>query len=342
MKEVLLLLMMFWNVENFFDPFDQPGMAGDNDFTPRGRNFWTWKKFVKKRDDLAKVILLAREEYGVYPAMIGLCEVENRFVLNQLVNQTPLARIGYKVIHMDSPDSRGIDVALLYNPAVVKVLQRRFFPIVMVETGGTGKAGVISGPGGRDSVLKSRLILYLKGVVNGLDTVHCFVNHWPSKLGGEKASLPRRMLASNTVKMKTDSILACNGKANVILMGDLNDKPDSKPVKNLGRFVNLTNNLVADCKKAGWPPGTHKYKEKWEFIDQFLVSESLAPTGDSVIETRFIYCKDGSMQIFAPDYLIQRDEQFLGTKLRRTLSGPRYLGGVSDHLPVVLKIYGVN
>lgn len=330
MKEVLLLLVMFWNVENFFDPFDFPSMAGDDDFTPRGKNFWTWKKFVKKRDDLAKVILLSREEYGAYPAIIGLCEVENRFVLNQLVTQTPLARIGYKIIHKDSPDSRGIDVALLYNPAVVKVLQRRFFPVA---------AG--SGAGG-DSVLRTRLILYMKGVVNGLDTVHCFVNHWPSKLGGEKVSLPRRMLASNTVRIKTDSILAENNKANVILMGDLNDRPDSRPVRNLSRFVNLTNNLLADCKKTGWPPGTHKYKEKWEFIDQFLVSANMAPATDSVIGPRFIYCKRESMCVFAPNYLIQRDEQFLGTKLRRTLSGPRYLGGVSDHLPVVLKIYGVN
>ncbi|MEG0518875.1 MAG: hypothetical protein RR555_08415 [Bacteroidales bacterium] len=329
MKEVLLLLVMFWNVENFFDPFDQTGMTGDHDFTPRGKNFWTWKKFVKKRDDLAKVILLSREEYGVYPAMIGLCEVENWFVLNQLVTQTPLARIGYKVIHKDSPDHRGIDVALLYNPAVVKVLTRRFFP---VRTGGD-KVG--------DSILKSRLILYMKGIVNGLDTVHCFVNHWPSKLGGEKVSLPNRMFASNMVKMKTDSILAENDKANVIVMGDLNDRPDSKPVKNLNRFMNLTNNLLADCKKTGWPLGTHKYKERWEFIDQFLVSENLAPGYDSIIGNRFIYCKRESMCVFAPNYLIDRDEQYLGTKLRRTLSGPRYLGGVSDHLPVVLKVYGL-
>lgn len=332
MKEILLLLAMFWNLENFFDPFDDPRLAGDDPFTPRGEKFWTWKKFVKKQDDIAKVIMLVREEYGVFPAIIGVCEVENRFVLNGLVTKTPLAREGYRVIHKDSPDSRGIDVALLYKPDVFKVLQVRFFPL----------AGINSG----DSVKASRLILYVKGVVNGLDTLHVFVNHWPSKLGGEKGSLPRRMVASEVVKVKTDSILTENKRANVVLMGDFNDTPFSEPLQNLDQFVNMAKRLSGRGKGGKGFVGTHKYKERWELIDQFLVSESMAPVGDGggvqgdVFLERWVYCKEESMEIFMPEYLLQRDDVYLGAKMRKTLSGPRYMGGVSDHLPVILRVYG--
>lgn len=350
MKEILLLLVMFWNVENYFDPFDS-GVAADEAFTPRGEKFWNWKKFEKKRDDLAKTILLVGEEYGVFPALVGLCEVENWFVLNRLVNHTPLARVGYKIIHKDSPDPRGIDVALLYNPNVFRVLGVKFIPLRM---------------GTADSILPSRLILYARGVVNDLDTLHCFVNHWPSKLGGEKRSLPRRMLASGTLKMHTDSILRRNRQANILLMGDFNDRPGSLPLKNLVGLDNLAEPFGQKRRRELAPEGrgrpefsagTHKYKGRWELIDQFLVSESLAPEragkqesteGSEGVEVsdgrpagfRWMYCKGESMQIFRHPFLLQRDKIYLGDELRKTLSGPRYLGGVSDHLPIVLKIFG--
>ncbi|MEG0892028.1 MAG: endonuclease [Bacteroidales bacterium] len=315
MKEILLLLIMFWNVENYFDPFDDK-TVNDNEFTPRGGKFWNWKKFIKKRDDLAKVIMLVKEENGLFPAIIGVCEIENRFVLNQLLLHTPLAGLGYKIIHKDSPDSRGIDVAMLYNPHLFKILKTKFFPLKY----------------NKDSVMASRFILYAKGVVNGLDTLHCFVNHWPSKLGGARRSLPRRMLASNILKAKTDSILGENSSANIVLMGDFNDTPNSPPLTNLDKFVNMTKGLV----RGNAPPGTHKYKEKWEQIDQFLVSSNLSSQGN----LKWIYCRKESMEIFTHAFLLQRDDGYLGEKLRKTLSGPKYLGGVSDHLPVILKIYG--
>lgn len=335
MKEVLLLLVMFWNVENFFDPFKDP-VAADEEFTPGGARFWTWRKFEKKRDDIAKVILLVKQRYGVFPAVIGLCEVENRFVLHHLLERTPLAKAGYRIIHKDSPDKRGIDVAMLYDPQHFKLVQVRFFPLLEEEGGGV-------------SVLASRFILYAKGVVGGLDTLHCFVNHWPSRLGGEARSSPRRMLASRTLKVRTDSILRCNGRANIILMGDFNDTPGSRPVTNLSGFVNMAHGVKG--------AGTYKYKGKWEVLDQFLVSESLAPApgvhGESgyfpagqaeqgcMEAVRWIYCKPGSMEIFRNRYLLEKDDVYMGEKLRRTLSGPRYLGGVSDHLPVLLRLFGI-
>lgn len=161
MKEILLLLVMFWNVENYFDTYDNPSTK-DEEFTPMGENHWSRKKFEQKRDDIAKTIMLAADQYGEFPALLGLCEVENRYVLEELVENTPLARVGYKIIHKDSPDSRGIDAALLYREETFAPLETKYL-----------KAD-----------FPTREILYTKGVINKLDTVHILVNHWPSKSGG--------------------------------------------------------------------------------------------------------------------------------------------------------------
>ncbi len=146
MKETLLIMLMFWNLENYFDPFP-----------PNEIKFWNWKKFEKKRDDIAKVIMLAKEEYSCFPAIIGVCEVENYFVLYQLTQNTPLARIGYGIIHNDSPDKRGIDVALLYRKEIFRPIETKFFPLFSDTT--------------KKETLKTRLILYAKGCVNNLDTL---------------------------------------------------------------------------------------------------------------------------------------------------------------------------
>lgn len=308
MKEILLLLAMFWNVENYFDTSDNPSTA-DEEFTPMGKNHWTRTKFEKKRDDIAKTIILAADSYGMFPGIIGLCEVENRYVLEELVEKTPLARMGYSFIHKESPDSRGIDVALLYRKEVFLPLENKFLKMPF----------------------PTREVLYSKGVANGMDTLHIFVNHWPSKSGGEKSSHPRRMAASERVREVTDSILNANPSANIILMGDFNDTPASEPLENLDNFANLA--LLAQGNE-----GTHKYRGEWATIDQYLVSGNLLPPSGAN-DLKWIYCHR-EMDIFAPDYLLVPDEVYMGVKPSRTLQGPRYLGGVSDHLPIMLKIYG--
>ena len=310
MKEILLLLVMFWNVENFFDTYDNPS-TNDEEFTPMGENRWSWKRFEKKRDDIAKTILLAADSYGEYPAIIGLCEVENRFVLEELAENTPLARVGYSILHKDSPDSRGIDVALLYRKEVFTPLKEEYI--------------ACSFP--------TRDILYTKGVINGLDTVHILVNHWPSKRGGENSSSIKRMLVSHTVRHVTDSILATNSNANIILMGDFNDTYTTRPLENLEPLVNL----------SGWATGgegTYKYREEWNIIDQFLVSGNLLQreAAEGEFTRQWIYCKK-EMEIFAPDNLLCPDDTYMGVKLKRTFIGPRYAGGVSDHLPILLKLH---
>ncbi|MCI1732864.1 MAG: hypothetical protein LKM33_00665 [Bacteroidales bacterium] len=343
MKEigkVLIMLVMFWNVENFFEPFDNPG-SNDNDFTPFGKYYWTWKKFEKKRDDIAKVIISAGEQIGETgvegaasepPALIGLAEVENRFVLNQLVNETPLARLNYKIIHRDSQDERGIDVALLYRPSRFKLLRINFLPDSSILSKVSG--------GMELKKFKTRWVLYAKGIVNELDTLHVLVNHWPSKLGGEQRTLKSRMLISNIVRCFTDSILQSQPNANVILMGDFNDTPESKPLQNLSGFKNCaTTFLSSHCDE-----GTHKYNGKWEMLDQFLLSQHLVYKGDGTEgkygrNAQWIFCTDSSMVVFRSDFLLQEDKMFLGNKMKKTLNGPRYLGGASDHLPILLKVF---
>ncbi len=311
MKEIMLLLVMFWNVENYFDTYDNPSTK-DEEFTPQGENHWSWKRFEKKRDDIAKTILLAADEYGEYPALIGLCEIENSFVLEELAENTPLARAGYSYMHKDSPDSRGIDVALLYREEIFTPLEEHYIA----------------------SSFPTRDILYTKGVVNELDTVHIFVNHWPSKRGGEESSSVKRMLVSHKARHVTDSILQRNASANIILMGDFNDTRESEPLINLDHLTNLS-------KYAEGNEGSYKYRESWSTIDQFLVSKNLirkkgADTG--TFSPQWIWC-ERKMDIFAPLHLLCEDDKYLGAKLRRTYNGPRYIGGISDHLPILLQLH---
>ena len=297
MKEILLLLVMFWNVENYFDTYDNPHTS-DEEFTPTGDNRWSRKRFEKKRDDIAKTLLLAADEYGELPGIIGLAEIENSFVLQQLLEETPLARTGYKYIHKDSPDSRGIDVALLYREEKFKPLHTKYI----------------------EASFPTRDVLYTKGVADGKDTLHIMVNHWPSKRGNESSSGKKREYVSLIVSRTVDSILRSSPDANILLMGDFNDTPDSGPLQNLGQLTNL-------AQKAKGAEGTYKYQHEWSIIDQILVSENLVKHAGK------------RMEIFAPEALLTEDATYMGIKPKRTYSGPRYLGGVSDHLPVLLKIF---
>ncbi len=314
MKEILLLLVMFWNVENYFDTYDNPSTT-DEEFTPTGDNRWGRARFEKKRDDIAKTILLAADRYGELPALIGLAEIENAFVLQELLEETPLARTQYKYIHKDSPDSRGIDVALLYREELFTPLETKYIGFSF----------------------PTRDVLYTKGVVNGLDTLHIMVNHWPSKRGNEESSGRKREYVSLKVSHVVDSILLRNPAANIVLMGDFNDTPDSSPLKNLEQLANL-------AKWAEGAEGSYKYRESWSMIDQFLVSENLIRKRSRIkgkeetFMPQWIYTYR-NMEIFAPEALFAEDATYMGVKPKRTYSGPRYLGGISDHLPVVFKLY---
>lgn len=294
--------ILFWNIENFFDPKGDGGGEG-----------WSRARFNLKRDGLAKVMIAAAGE-STFPTFIGLAEIENRFVLNQLIYQTALYYAKYAILHKDSPDRRGIDVALLYRRELFKPLHTSWIEVELSNQ----KSGSYF----------SRDILYTKGVLMELDTLHLFINHWPSKFGGERKSTPNRVIAANALMRVCDSILDHFSKSNIIVMGDFNDTPNSIPIKRLKERLNLLqfkkNSLKID--------GTIKYRGVWEAIDLIFVSDNLLDESEPISIER------NSIQPFVKRYLLERDRAHLGVKPYRTFVGPRYNGGLSDHLPIVVKI----
>jgi len=309
---------VFYNVENLFDP-EKDSVKNDEAFTPSGFYRWTYKRFYKKLNDMAKVFLAINGWEP--PDIVGLAEIENANVLRKLCYATGLKAYHYRYVHYDSPDARGIDVALLYRKDRIEIIESYPIPIVF--------------PFEPNS--KNRDILYAKALIAS-DTLHLFVNHWTSRFGGYGATIPKRNYYAQVLRGKVDSLLYINNNAYIIIMGDFNDYPtDESMVKylqaknykteeNQGTLFNLMFPLVAEKNK-----GTHKTQEFWGCLDQFIVSKSLLNNQSRwQIENR-------EAIIFDAPFLLTTDEKHGGVKTFRTYSGPKYLGGYSDHLPI--KIY---
>ena len=302
--------VVFYNVENLFD-FKKDTLAKDDEFLPEGLYEWTPGKFFNKLQSISKVILST----GGWepPEIIGLAEVENQNVMNLLATRYPLAPFGYKVVHYESPDVRGIDVALMFRPDKFRLVYSEPLTVKLAE----------------EPLFSTRDILYIKGVVLNKDTLHLFVNHWPSKLGGEKISTPHRRAAAQRLKKTTDSILAVNPAARILVMGDLNDAPSSPVVQSVIEKEKMSLNLMASPLQKR-DKGSYKFQGKWSTIDQFIVS-------DALMQKNGLHVKDGAC-IFAASFLLVPDESFGGVKPFRSFLGPRYNGGYSDHLPVYVDL----
>jgi hypothetical protein len=313
--------IVFYNTENLYDPYND-SLKLDDEFTASGSKHWTYGRFREKLNHLAKLFLAIGEWQP--PALIGLCEIENDYVLKRLIYDTPLNGRGYRFIHYDSPDPRGVDVALLYRPSAVRILASR--PIR------------VSFP--FDTAARTRDILYVRAVVFGSDTIHLFVNHWPSRRGGAAASAPRRNFVAALLRGCTDSILASHPRSAVIITGDLNDEPFNESIGTILKAKKDTAGLMPGdlvdlmAPQAGKSnSGTIRYQGRWSVFDQFIVSGNLMKKGASV-KTSF-----EDAHIFSGNFLLQDDTKFMGSKLNRTYVGPRYAGGFSDHLPVFLDIW---
>ncbi len=294
-------ITMFWNVENYFDPFDD-SLKKDDEFTPEGFKHWTWGRFCRKRNAIAKTIIAARDTYGDYPLVVGLAEVENYMVLRQLVNETSLSRLDYGIIHRDGPDSRGIECAMLYRKERFTPTDVRTFEV----NTGSGRA--------------TRDILYVKGIT-ACDTMEFLIVHMPSKFGGEKASAPLRDAAAQCLLRSIDSTGGPLHLRKIIVMGDFNDSPASSSVRTLtDKGLIYTGEYLMQQEKD---IGTIKFNGQWELIDHFLATPPLG------------HCK---MYIYAPEQLLESDTKYLGVKPFRTYYGPTWNGGTSDHLPIVLVI----
>ncbi len=296
-------LVMFWNVENFFDWTDQGRGESDAEFSSMGSRRWTRKKFYAKCDAIAKTIIWIGERYGRLPDVIGLAEVENRRVLNMLLESSLLRKCGYGIVHYDSGDRRGIDVALLYRKEVFELSE-----------------SFITTPEHEGEKLATRDILTVR-MRRKTDREHVtfIVNHHPSKYGGSKASESRRNSVMISLSELCDSLLKTPENSRIVAMGDFNDNPDGPQFSVMdGLMVNKAQELHQKGE------GTIRYEGKWDLIDMFIVSPAL---------------KESSvMEIVRVPFLMTREKKHPGEKPFRTYSGPRYIGGVSDHCPVVLVI----
>ena len=298
------LVVMFWNVENFFDHVDQGTGESDREFSSYGTRHWSKRKFQAKCDDIAKSVLWVGGEYGRMPDVIGLAEVENRWVLWKLLNNTLLRKYDYKIVHFDSGDRRGIDVALLYRESVFKAVSHSLkVPVADGEKMST----------------RDMLQVCLEGVMG--QKINMIVCHHPSKYGGAEESSSRRNAAMVALRGLCDSLEVADPGVLVVAMGDFNDTPYGEQFSLLeGALVNMADGLFTE----GY--GTIRYQGVWELIDMFLVSEELAARSE--------------MEILQIPFLMTYEKKYPGMKPLRTYSGPRYVGGVSDHCPIVLCIFG--
>ena len=290
------LVVMFWNVENFFDWTDQGEGESDKEFSYGGSRYWTKKRFYVKCDAIAKSIMWVGDRYGRMPDVIGLAEIENRGVLARLLNSTLLRKYDYGIIHRDSRDRRGIDVALLYRKSSLYPLSTTFVS--------------------PDS-LNTRDILHAHMCLQDGRKIDFIVNHHPSKYGGTEESVVRRNHVMAVFRNTCDSLLAA-GHDRILSMGDFNDTPDAPQFNMLDGILQ---NKGLDPHRDG--RGTIRYKGKWELID-FFMSRGLSTS---------------EMKILHIPFLMTYDKSYPGYKPLRTYSGPRYIGGVSDHCPIIITIY---
>lgn len=306
----------FYNLENLWDTEDDPDNPGDDEFTPNGPYEWTETKYKQKLDNVAKVISqLATEYCPAGPAIIGISEVENRKVIEDLVKREAIASRNYQIVHFESPDHRGIDVAALYNPRLFRFISAQKYPF--------------NKPDMPD--YRTRDILLVNGILAG-EPFHLIVNHWPSRYGGAK-STPLREFAASIAKHIADSLHANNPEAKVLIVGDMNDDPsDSSCSKVLDAKKHKK-----DVKPDGYYNATWKffdegigslcYQDKWNLFDQQIISGNLLGKDYSTL-------KFWKSEIFNRPYLIQQEGKYKGYPLR-TFSGTTFQNGYSDHLPTL-------
>ncbi|MCB0396919.1 MAG: hypothetical protein KDD36_09710 [Flavobacteriales bacterium] len=305
----------FYNVENLFHPSDD-SLTMDEAFTPSGEQHWSYSRYQEKLVNTSKVIMALGEWQGV--TALGLCEIENRKVLEDLTARTPLKSKPWGIIHHDSHDPRGIDVGLIYRKDRLTILYDSAIAVVPPN-----------------SNYQSRDILYVKALAYASDTLHLFINHWPSRRGGQQVSEHKRIGAAKILRACMDSILIRDSLAMIISMGDFNDGPHNTSISKILDAGSMPPHRFQHAMSHAPPTtGTHRYDGQWEILDQIIVSPSLS-NGHSG-------WKSGEGQIFRKDFLMTEDLTHGGQKPWRTFTGPKYIGGFSDHLPVFVDLQPVN
>lgn len=318
-KAYVPALIGFYNVENLFDTLDTPEV-NDAEYTPNSAKLWGTERYMRKLDRLAQVIgEMGKDVDPRGLAIIGLAEVENKQVVEDLANAPAIRSRGYKVVHVDGPDLRGIDPALMYDPSRFTPLSHKSYRLTM--------------PSKPDFLTRDQLLV--TGILDG-DTMHVIVTHWPSRRGGEKRSMPNRQAAGELGRHIVDSLFARDPEARILYMGDLNDDPIDKSVRqSLGSTGDkakavdgkLFNAMYASYQKG---VGTLAWRDTWNLFDQILISPSLV-TGQG---GKYRYY---GTHIHNKEHLIQKEGNFAGYPLR-TYVGDTYQDGFSDHFAVFLSL----
>lgn len=318
-EQYKVALIGFYNLENLFDTINQPEVQ-DEEFTPLGANRYTAKVYLDKLGKLEQVISemgMQHSPDGI--ALLGVAEIENASVLKDLVNMPKLENRNYQIAHIDGKDERGIDCALLYNP--------KYFTVTRMLSLHLPTEKLDSAYG------YTRDILFVSGFFLG-EPLHVFVNHWPSRRGGEEKTAPYRQLGAAVCKEKIDSLLNMDANVKYIVMGDLNDNPTDPSV---AKVLNAKKN-IEEVKDGGmfnpWIKlyksgiGTLAYQDSWSLFDQIIISSSYLNTN----QKGYFYKEP---VIFKKEYMLQKTGRYKGYPFR-TFNGSVYQGGYSDHFPTYL------
>ncbi len=294
----------WWNVENLFDTRDDPD-TDDDEFTPEGEKHWTRRRLNDKVNGIYKTLVQMN-----LPDVVGFAEVENNYVLRELCQGTPLAQVPYRYVHYDSPDRRGIDVALIYRTDRFTVTASR-------------KVNVSDS----SEDFYTRDILVVEGVTVTGDSVCILVNHWPSKRGGEEADAQRLRIA-DTLRRQMVELHAKHPTAAIIAMGDMNSTAEEEAISvgmGFGSDSISPDGIRLLTLRLSRDIGSHKYQGQWRYIDQMFL---LADESWQVKK----------LKLLRFDHLLTDDGNRPGQRPKRTYQGPRYEGGLSDHLPMLLRL----
>lgn len=317
-RKFVPISVAFYNAENLYDTVDNT-MIDDDDFLENGKRRYTPEIYREKIGHITKVLSeIGNEIPSNNTALVGLAEIENDTVLTDLIRHPLLEKKGWEFIHFDSKDRRGVDVALLYNPKLFKVR--------------SANALFVSIPSNTKSAHFTRDILHVEGFLLG-EKIHVFINHWPSRLGGETKSYPARATVAQALRKQINFLCKQDSSAKILVMGDLNDDPVSRSVQvDLGsshekKLDTLLYNPWVDFYKKGY--GTLAFQNAWGLFDQIMLSKNLLSNNND--STLFFW----KANIFKPDYLIETHGNYKGYP-KRTYSGDNYQGGYSDHFPVFI------
>ena len=311
-KKFALYSVAFYNMENLFDTIHDEG-KNDYEYLPNGTNQWNTMKYKAKLKNMSEILsMLSTDKLPMGPAIIGVSEIENYRVLEDILKQPALADKGYQYVHYEGEDRRGVDCAFFYNPKLFELTNSKLVPYVYIN----------------DTVHKTRGFLIASGNIAG-EKMHFIVNHWPSRA----AASPARERAGEQVRAIKDSLLREDSAAKIVIMGDMNDDPMDESMQTLGARKYISGMKAKQFYNPWWKTledkgvGTLLYRGKWNLFDQIVLSRPLVKTKKGL--------RYDHNEVFIRDYLIQQDGKYKGSPLR-THGGRVWLNGYSDHLPTII------